>query len=102
MMCTEELPHWAKKKMIELFRTVIEQDIKMLDAAKAFNTKKTPSAKNTPSTTNLDTQALVCEKVDDEEEKDGDYYMEDVEFPRVRRFKLDKFLDQYLKELKGT
>ena len=77
---TSTLPIKAKKEMILLVRTVIEQDIKMLDAVKAFVTKKTPSVKNTPSTTNLDTQALESEKVDDKEEKDGDYVMEDVEF----------------------
>ena len=43
----------------------------------------------------MDTQALVSEKVDDEEEKDGDSVIVDVEFPRVRRFKLNKFLGQF-------
>ena len=81
--------------MVILFKTVIVQDIKMLDAVKIFITKKTSSAKNTPSTINLDTQDLVSEKADVEKEKDGDTITEDVQFPRVRRFTLDKFLDQF-------
>ena len=77
--------------MIVLFRKVIEHDIKMLDAVKAFVTKNTLSVKNPPSATNLETQAVVSEKVDDKEEKDGDSVMEDVEFPRVWRFNSTSF-----------
>ena len=43
---TSTLPITAKKEMIILFRTVIEQDIKMLDAVKNFMTKKSPSTKS--------------------------------------------------------
>ena len=42
-----------------------------------------------------DTQLSVSGKADDEEEKDGDTVMEDAEFPKIRGFKLDKFLDQF-------
>ena len=62
--------------------------LKMLDGAKAFNTKKT----HLSSTTYLDTQVLVSEKVDDKEEKDRNYVMEGVE---IRKCKLDKFIDQF-------
>ena len=73
------MPIKAKKEMVVLFTTVIEQDINMLDAAK-YSSRKVPK------------------KADAKEEKDGDTDMEDVKFPRLRRFNLDKFLDQ----LEGT
>ena len=43
----------VKKKMRMLFRTAIEQDIKMLDAVKAFVTKKVTSTKKSQSAKNL-------------------------------------------------
>ena len=43
---TSTLPIKAKKEMIILFRTGIEQDIKILDAVKNFMTKKSPSTKS--------------------------------------------------------
>ena len=79
--------------MITLFRKDIEQDVKMIGAGKAFITK-IPSTKKTQSAEILITQASVSGKAryeDEIEEKDGDV----VDFPRIRRFKLDKFSDEF-------
>ena len=53
----------------------------------------------------LDTQDLLSGKAQLEEEKDGDIEMEEAEIPKIRRFALDKLLDElevtdkYLKAL---
>ena len=43
----------------------------------------------------LDTQVSVSKKADIKEEKAGDIVLEVAEFPKVRRFTLDKFIDKF-------